>query len=50
MAISKVKTVLRTLAGRTVDSLLDGIGEALASVTPDDALHYINHCGYAARQ
>ena len=49
-AISKVKTVLRKLARRTVDALFAGIGEALASVTPTDALHYINHCGYAARQ
>jgi transposase len=50
MAISKVKAVLRKLARRTVDALYAGIGEALASVTPTDALHYINHCGYAARQ
>ena len=50
MAISKVKTVLRKLARRAVDSLFAGIGEALASVTPTNALHYINHCGYAARQ
>lgn len=50
MAISKAKTVLRKLARRTVDALFGGIGEALASVTPTDAVHYINHCGYAARQ
>jgi transposase len=49
MAISKVKTVLRKLARRTVESLFGGIGEALATVTPTDALHYINHCGYNAR-
>jgi transposase len=49
MAISKVKAVLRKLARRTVDALFGGIGDALASVTPTDALHYINHCGYAAR-
>ena len=49
-AISKVKTVLRKLARRTVDSLFGGIGEALASVTPTDALHYIKHCGYDAKQ
>ncbi len=49
-AISKVKTVLRKLARRTVDALFAGIGEALASVTPTDALNYINHCGYAAKQ
>jgi len=29
LAISKIKTVLRTLACRTVDGLFDGIGEAL---------------------
>ena len=48
-AISKVKTALRKLARRTVDALFGGIAEALASVTPTDALHYIQHCGYAAR-
>ena len=45
-AISKVKTVLRKLARRTADGLYDGIGEALASVTPADAVAYIRHCGY----
>jgi transposase len=48
MAISKVKTVLRTLARRTVGGLFDGIEEALGSIRPTDALNYINHCGYAA--
>jgi len=48
MAISKVKAVLRKLARRTVDALFDAIGEALASVTSDDARNYIAHCGYAA--
>ena len=47
-AISKTKTVLRKLARRTVDGLFEGIGQALASVTPTDALNYITHCGYAA--
>ena len=47
MAISKVKTVLRTLARRTVDGLIGGIGEALASIRPADSLSYIAHCGYA---
>ena len=46
--ISKVKSVLRTLARRRVEALFDAIGEALASVTPGDALSYITHCGYAA--
>ncbi len=48
MAISKVKSVLRKLARRTVETLFDAVGDALASVTPGDALNYINHCGYAA--
>ncbi len=47
MAISKVKTVLRTLARRSVDALFNGIGEALESIRPADALNYIAHCGYA---
>jgi transposase len=50
MAISKVKTVLRTLARRTVDGLFAGIGEALESIRPTDALNYIAHCGYATKR
>jgi len=50
MAISKVKTVLRTLARRTVDGLIGGIGEALASIRPADSLSYIAHCGYATKR
>jgi transposase len=49
MAISKVKSVLRSLARRSVDGLFDGIGEALGSIRPTDALHYIAHCGYATK-
>ena len=48
MAISKVKTMLRSLARRSVDGLFDGIAAALAAVTPCDAMHYIKHCGYDA--
>ena len=50
MAISKVKTVLRKLARRSVDGLFDGIGEALESIRPTDALSYIAHCGYAMKR
>ena len=46
LAISKVKTVLRNLARRSVDGVMSGIGEALGSITPDDALHYIAYRGY----
>ena len=48
MAISKMKSLLRKLARRTVDSLLQAIDEAVASITADDALAFIRHCGYAA--
>jgi transposase len=50
MAISKVKTVLRKLAHRSVDGLFTGIGEALESIRPNDALNYIAHCGYATKR
>ena len=46
LAISKVKTVLRKLARRSVDGVMTGIGEALGSITPDDAVHYIAYRGY----
>ena len=49
MAISKVKTVLRKLARRSVDALYAGIAEALAAVTPADARNFIAHCGYVLR-
>jgi transposase len=48
-AFSKVKAALRKLARRTVDGLFDGIGEALSSVTPADAVAYIRHSGYVLR-
>jgi transposase len=48
MAISKVKTMLRSLARRTVDALLNAIDIALATITASDAIAYIRHCGYAA--
>jgi transposase len=48
MAISKTKAVLRKLARRDVQGLHDGIGEALTSITPDDACAYIRHCRYNA--
>lgn len=47
MGISKAKNVLRKLAARTVDSVIDAIGQALSAITPTDAAHYIRHSGYA---
>ena len=43
---SKVKGILRSLAARTAESLLDAIGEALRSVTAADAEGWFAHCGY----
>lgn len=48
-AISKIKSVLKKLAHRSVDGLFDGIGQALGSIRPTDALHYITHGGYSIR-
>src|SRR5947208_1107859 len=42
-AISKIKSVLKKLAHRRIDGLFDGIAEALGSIRPIDALHYIAH-------
>lgn len=50
MAISKIKTMLRTLSRRSVDGLFTGIGEALQSIRISDALNYITHCGYATKR
>jgi transposase len=48
MAISKVKALLRKLARRTVDEVIDAIGVAMSSITVQDATNFIRHCGYAA--
>jgi transposase len=48
MAISKMKSVLRKLGCRTIEELEKGLGEAIASVSPQEARNYIRHCGYAA--
>jgi len=48
MAISKIKSVLRKLARRTVDALLEAIDQAVSAITADDARAFIRHCGYAA--
>jgi transposase len=50
MAISKIKTMLRKLARRSVDGLFTGIGEALGSIEVSDALNYIAHCGYDTKR
>lgn len=46
LAISKIKSVLRSLAGREVGELMDGIDAALKSVTPHDAMGFIRYRNY----
>jgi transposase len=48
MAISKIKSLLRKLARRTVGEVMQAIGHATDSVTAQDALNFIRHCGYTA--
>jgi transposase len=48
MAISKMKSWLRKEERRTIDSLFDAIGEAMATITPANAEAYMRKCRYAA--
>ena len=48
MAIHKIKALLRKLARRTVKDLFLAIDQAIDSITVQDALNFIRHCGYAA--
>ena len=44
---SKIKNLLRTAEARTPADLLTAIGQALAQVTPQDALGWFASCGYS---
>lgn len=46
MMWSKVKGLLRAAEARTPAELIAAIGQALARVTPKDALGWFTHCGY----
>jgi len=47
---SKVKSRLKKIAARTEEALIHAIGEALQSVTPQDAMGWFTHCGYPSTQ
>ena len=49
-AFSKIKQLLRGLAARTRQALWNSMQSILDSVTPSDALHYFQHCGYTLQQ
>ena len=46
MIWSKVKRLLRSAAARTIDTLHEAFGTAMAAVTPSDILGCFRHCGY----
>lgn len=48
LAISKVKSILRKLAARSVDGLINAIGQSLSSITVTDAINPIQYSGYCA--
>jgi transposase len=43
---SKLKTLLRKAAARTVDDLWSAIGELISQFAPNECLQYIRHSGY----
>jgi transposase len=48
LARSKMKAILRKIAARTYDALLDGVAEALAAISAADASAFFRACGYLA--
>jgi transposase len=47
MIWSKVKRLLRSAAARTIDTLHEAFGDAMAAITPKDIAGCFRHCGYA---
>lgn len=46
LAFSKLKTLLRKFAERTVESLWGRIGQLVDEFTPAECINYFRHCGY----
>lgn len=44
---SKLKTLLRKTAARTVDALWSAIGELIGQFAPNECAQYIRHAGYS---
>jgi transposase len=49
-AFSKIKAFLRRVGVRTHEALQEAIGQALETVTAQDALGWFTHCGYRSAQ
>ncbi|GCE15157.1 hypothetical protein [Tengunoibacter tsumagoiensis] len=47
-AFSKLKVALRRVGARTRESLQEAIGQALLTITPQDAIGWFQHCGYCS--
>jgi transposase len=47
-ALSKIKHILRKIAARTKETLIEAIGRALAAVSAQDVRGFFAHCGYHA--
>ena len=45
-ALSKIKHILRKIAARTKETLIEAIGRALAAVSAQDMRGFFVHCGY----
>jgi transposase len=45
-ALSKVKHILRKVAARTKEALIEAMGRALGAVSAQDARGFFTHCGY----
>jgi transposase len=43
---AKIKSVLRQLKARTFDELVEALGVAFESITPEDLRAWFVHCGY----
>jgi len=47
-AFWKIKHLLRQIAARTKDALIEAMGRALATVSSEDVRGFFSHCGYRA--
>jgi transposase len=45
-AFSKIKSLLRRIAARTREALMEATGQALDAVSRQDAVGWFGHCGY----
>ncbi len=49
-AFSKLKALLRRARARTKEALVEALGRALDTITPEDVKGWFGHCGYVFAQ